>query len=282
MKLTNNNQLPLAICDAVSNDAYTKGDSNISVTGLLRPPRIRILEEEHENEITEDASDRIWSLLGQSIHTILERANRDAIAERRLSIECEGWKVSGGMDVYQEEGILLDYKVTSVWKLIHGDLDEWEKQLNLYAVILRAHGHQVKQLQVVSILRDWSKGEAQRNSDYPQAQIVNVNINLWTEERALKFMKERVILHQQASIENLPLCTKEDRWARDDVFAVMKIGRKTAIKLYNNNNDAENHIKKGETGLYIQHRPGVNIRCESYCRVSKFCTLYQNELKKAS
>ena len=31
-------------------------------------------------------SSGIWSLLGQSIHTILERANRTAITERRLSM----------------------------------------------------------------------------------------------------------------------------------------------------------------------------------------------------
>lgn len=274
--LTNRAELPQAIVDAVANDSYSKGDADISVTGLLRPPRLAVLEKKHEHEIEEDAIDRIWSLLGQSIHTILERANRDAIAERRLSIIVDGWKVSGGMDLYQEDGTLSDYKMTSVWKLVKGDLDEWEKQLNLYSVILRHHGHKVEKLQVVAILRDWSKMEAERDPLYPQAQVVNVNIELWAPERAEKFMHERVILHQQARV-TLPECTPEDRWARPDVYAVMKAGRKSAVKLYSNRNEAKAHAGF-DKNLTVVHRPGLSVRCQAYCPVSKFCTQYQESL----
>lgn len=276
MKVTNRAELPQAIVDAVLNDAYSKGDANISVTGLLKPPRLVALEDQHENEIVEDASDRIWSLLGQAVHTILERANRKAIAERRLSIEIEGWKVSGGMDVYEEGGILLDYKTTSVWKLVKGDLIEWEKQLNLYAVILRSQGHKVEKLQVIAILRDWSKMEADRDPLYPQAQVVNINIPLWDPDKAYKFMRERVILHQQAKL-SLPECTPEDRWARPDVWAVMKVGRKTAVKLYSNENEAKAHVGF-DKALSVVHRPGMSVRCKAYCSVSKFCSQYQKEL----
>jgi hypothetical protein len=262
----------------VANDSYSKGDADISVTGLLRPPRIAVLEKQHEHEIQEDASDRIWSLLGQSIHTILERANRIAIAERRLSIPIEGWIVSGGMDVYEEDGILLDYKVTSVWKVIKGDLEEWEKQLNLYSVILRHHGHKVEKLQVIAILRDWSKMEAERDPTYPQSQVVNMNIPLWSLDRADQFMRERVILHQQARISSeLPECTPDDRWARPDVWAVMKIGRKTAVKLHSKENEARAHMGF-DRNLYVVRRPGMNVRCNSYCAVSRFCTQYQSSL----
>lgn len=280
MKITNKLQLPEAIVDAIKNDAYSRGDADMSVTGLLRPPRLAVLEERHENEITEDVSERVWSLFGQSIHTILERANRTAIAERRLSIEVEGWKISGGMDVYKEKGILIDYKVTSVWKVLKGDLDEWEKQLNCYAVLLRHHGHQVNKLQIIAILRDWSKMEAERDPTYPQAQVVNLNIPLWSPEQAYKFLRERVILHQQARV-TLPECSPEDRWARPDVFAVMKQGRKTAVKLYSNENEAKAHVGFDKS-LYVQHRPGVSVRCQAYCPVSQFCDQYQSTLTSSN
>ena len=72
MKYTNTNNIPKEIIRAVSNDSYSKGASTISVTGLLQPPRIRVLREEHDNEIVVDVSNEIWKLLGQSVHTILE------------------------------------------------------------------------------------------------------------------------------------------------------------------------------------------------------------------
>lgn len=275
-RLTNRSELPQSIVDAVLNDAYSKGDADISVTGLLRPPRLAALEDKHENEIVEDASDRIWSLFGQAIHTILERANRTAVAERRLSIKMEGLTVSGGMDLYEDHGALSDYKVTSVWKLVKGDLDEWEKQLNLYSVILRHHGHKVEKLQIVCLLRDWSKMEADRDPAYPQAQVVNVPISLWEPAKAEKFMRERIILHKQAKI-SLPECSPEDRWARPDVFAVMKTGRKTAVKLYSTMDEAKTHVGF-DRALSVQHRPGMSVRCKAYCPVSKFCTQYQQEL----
>lgn len=281
MKYTNHLNLPEAICDSVKNDGYSSGGADISVTGLLKPPKISILEKEHDDDITEDVSDRIFSLLGQSIHTILERANRVAVAERRLSIDCEGWVVSGGMDVYQDNGTLIDYKVTSVWKVIKGDLEEWEQQLNLYSVILRHHGHKVEKLQVVCILRDWSKREAERSPDYPQAQIVNIDIPVWGEEKARSFMRERVILHKMARLQPLsalPDCTPKDRWASSDVWAVMKIGRKSAMPGGLHTIEAE-AIKHAATdkALYVQHRKGQSVRCKSYCRVAKFCTQWQTE-----
>lgn len=282
MKLTNKLDLPQAIVDAVRNDGYTKGGANKSVTGLLKPPRIGVLEEHHHNEIEEDVSDRIWSLFGQSIHTLLERANRTAVAERRLAIEVEGWTISGGMDLYEENGTLHDYKTTSVWKLVKGDLEEWEKQLNLYAVILRAHGHKVQRLQVVAILRDWSKSEADRDEHCPQAQVVNVDIKVWDPMIAAAFMRERVILHQQASLTNLPLCSPTDRWARADVWAVMKAGRKKAVRLHANEADAKECATAEGKGHFVTHRPGMSVRCMSYCRVSAFCEQWKQEREPAA
>ena len=75
MRLTNANNIPVQIVRAVENDGYTKGEAEMSVTGLLQPPQLSILRKHHEASITEDVADRIWMLLGQSIHSVLERAN---------------------------------------------------------------------------------------------------------------------------------------------------------------------------------------------------------------
>ena len=44
MKYTNKHDIPKEIIRAIENDQYTRGNSDISVTGLLQPPRIRLLE----------------------------------------------------------------------------------------------------------------------------------------------------------------------------------------------------------------------------------------------
>lgn len=274
MKLTNLLNLPQPLVDAVKNDGYTRGTADISVTELIGPPRIAALKRAHEEEIEEDASDRIWSLLGQSIHTILERANRTGIAERRLSIGVEGWTISGGMDLYQEDGVLVDYKTTSAWSVKGGVKDEWEKQLNVYAVILRRNAICVEGLKVVAILRDWSKLEARRDPSYPQSQVVSFDVPLWTQEDAEKYVRERVILHQQARV-SLPECTQEDRWARPTTYALMKVGGKRAMKLYENVADANAHASSDPKNLRVEVRPGESVRCSAYCAVAKFCTQYQ-------
>jgi hypothetical protein len=278
MKITNKQNLPDAIFQAVKNDGYTRGDADISVTELIGPPRLVALKREFYSQLEEDASDRIWSLMGQSIHTILERANRKGIAERRLTLECEGWKLSGGMDLYDEDGVLVDYKTTSAWSVKGGTKDEWEKQLNVYAEILRANGHPVKGLRIIAILRDWSKLEAQRSEDYPRSQVVSFEVKLWEQSESQKYIRERVILHKQAR-PSLPECSPSDMWQKPGVFALMKTGGKRAVKLYDNAKDAEAHAST-DSNLFVQFRAGQNVRCENYCAVASFCTQFQQSKKE--
>jgi hypothetical protein len=94
--ITNSSNLPDSIYRAVCNDSYDDGGSDITVTSLIKPPHMRRLQVQHKNEIIEDAADRIFSLLGQATHTILERAAADhCIVERRFFVERLGWNVSG-------------------------------------------------------------------------------------------------------------------------------------------------------------------------------------------
>ena len=122
MKYTNQHNVPEEIIRAVHNDSYTRGNSIISVTGLLQPPQIRLLTEKNYEDMTVDVSDEIWKLLGQSVHTILERANEDnedTITEQRMYASIKGWKISGQTDsISVSEGILKDYKVTSAWSIV--------------------------------------------------------------------------------------------------------------------------------------------------------------------
>ena len=122
MKLTNKYNIPREIVRSIENDSYDMGDADISVTGLLKPPRISLLSKINEDKLEADVSDRIWILLGQATHTILERANEnydDTDIERRMFIDIEGWRVSGQADSFSlAKNTLRDYKVTSAWSVV--------------------------------------------------------------------------------------------------------------------------------------------------------------------
>ena len=71
MKYTNRHNIPQEIINAVHNDNYSRGKSTISATGLLQPPRIRLLAQEHYDKLTIDVSDEIWKLLGNKISDVI-------------------------------------------------------------------------------------------------------------------------------------------------------------------------------------------------------------------
>lgn len=274
-KLTNLLGLPQPIVDAVRNDGYSKGDADISVTELISPPRLVALKHEHADKIEEDASDRIFSLLGQLMHGLLERANTTGVAERRLFAKINGWTVSGSMDAHYEHGLLQDYKLTTAYKFKGGKVDpQYEQQLNLYAVLLRKNKLPITKLEIVGVLRDWSKMEARRDAEYPQHQIIILPIPLWPAERAEAFMIERVQAHQDAR-KQMPLCSHEDRWAKPTTYAVMKQGAKRAVRVYETKEEAINHAAQAGDSFYVQRRESDNVRCENYCVVSEFCAQFK-------
>lgn len=286
MKLTNKLNLPQPLVDAVKNDGYTKSGADISVTELLLPPMLRALQVKHEEELEEDVSDRIFSLLGQVVHGVLERAEKTGIAERRLSVEVNGWKISGGMDRYDSKnGLLQDYKLTTIYKTKGGKLpEEWVKQLNIYAEILRQNNEEVKQLEIVAIYRDWSKGAAEREADYPKRQVEIIEVPLIDSKEVVQYIEDRVKVHQAASratnIEKeVEPCTPEERWERGECWAIVKIGQKKASKLCYSKEEADMYLDNYGSQYELQHRPGISTRCKDYCSVAKFCKFYQNKLK---
>lgn len=280
MELTNRHHLPDALVQAVANDPYDPGEANISVTSLIGPPQIRILRQRHGPAISEDVTDRIWSLFGQAVHAILERADQDALTERRLYADVAGWRVSGQFDrLVLTNNTLQDYKVTSAWSTLDGIKPEWEAQLNCLAHLCRRNFISVDRLQVVAIYRDWSRLQARRSADYPQTQVGVLDVPLWDYEAAAQYMRDRVKLHQVAEMGHVPPCTDQERWLRNECWAVMKKGRKTAVKLCDSPDDADAYLMAKGLGPdhSVVHRPGTYVRCEDYCDVAPFCPQFQGE-----
>ena len=248
------------------------------MTRLIDAPQIRLLTREHWAEIEEDASERIWALLGQAVHTILERAETQALTEERLFAEIEGWSISGQFDrlaYFPTRGLLQDYKVTSAWSVLDGPRPEWARQLNALRYLATKHGYPVSRLQVVAILRDWSRGKALSGGNYPQAHVVTLEVPVWPMHQTDTYLRERVHLHrlaeyQQARGGAMPECTPEERWERLPTFAVRKAGRKTAVRVFDTEAEAQ-ALAATLSGGYVEIRPGASVRCADYCAVRGFC-----------
>jgi hypothetical protein len=289
LKLTNKLALPEPIVEAIRNSGYNKGESNITATGLIEPARIGALKEKHGEELEEDASSLIYSLQGQSVHTILERAAvalqaQGYIPEQRFYIEVGGWKVGSQIDVFHpQSGLLQDYKVTSVYAVRDGIKEEYAQQMNIQAECLRQNGYKVERLQIVAILRDWSKMEYSRNPDnYPEHQVKVLDVPLIPSKDVLAFIEQRVAAHKAARAGALPLCTPEERWARPDVWAVKKIGAAKATRLCDTQEAATIAAEALGDRYKVEARPGISTRCQFYCPVASKCSQFQELVNKQS
>lgn len=284
MQITNRLGLPAPLVKAVSLTRHEPdaAPNTIRVSELIQPPQLRALTKKHEAELVEDASDRIWSLLGTLLHDILEKNAKgldNHITEEELTIEVSGYKVVGHYDLSElvlDGEVLTDWKLTSVFALKETEpvKPEWAAQINVYAELLRRAGRTVSKGQIVAIGRDWSKSRAMREKDYPQKQVLVKPVSIWNHETVRTYIEQRVELHHRAGQGLWPDCTEEERWARPAKWAIMKKGNKKATKLCDSEKDALgwlDQILGGQKNYFIEHREGESTRCAGYCPVSSKC-----------
>lgn len=312
MQVTNFLNLPKPVVEAVRRDAYDRGDADISVTELLSPPRQVALMRRHHDDLVIDAADQIYGLFGKIGHGLLEAANYEGVSEERLFAPVGGWTVSGRTDsAYMEktergnQWILDDYKFTSPWvvKIFQAGgndaegsrIHEWFKQLNIYRWLWMKNGRDVVRCRLVLLMAGWSKLEAKRDRAYPQKQIMVVDVPLMNIHDVEAMVVERVKLHQLAQqtldVDGQPRlvrCTDDETWMRRGRVAVMKEGRKSALRVLDSVDEAgrwcvENGyavtlITKGDLGkvelkpgISLVERPSEYVRCANYCDVAPFC-----------
>ncbi len=95
MKLTNTDNLPQIVVDALKYDTY-KVAGWIGTTTLIDAPQIRWLKKIHSSEIEQDASEMLFALLGTAMHHILERAHINDYRKRAFVTVIETLKAESG------------------------------------------------------------------------------------------------------------------------------------------------------------------------------------------
>jgi hypothetical protein len=191
------------------------------------------------------------------------------IREKRFFAECEGVKISGAMDLLDDDGAVTDYKVTSVFTIQRGLKPDWEQQLNIYAWLLRQNDITVTSLTIVGLCRDWMKSRAEAKADYPQSPIVLIKVPLWRPERQDDFVAGRVRVH---TMEKTIPCTPEERWARGAYQVNPMHGGGGKPRSFDTLQDVTDYINNKKTGSYkIIDGDAKYVRCESWCEVAEFC-----------
>lgn len=282
----NSLNLPQPLLRACELDDYDRGPNSWrTITELIAPPRMVALRQAYPEQVTvEDVADMLWILQGKAMHAVLAQSNATGLAERRLEMTMAGRVISGQFDHFElsPAGTLTDYKSTSVWTVVYKDrFGDWEAQLNGYALLLGVHGHAVTGVQVLAMLDGWSRAKAKKERDYPQWKAVVVPLRLWSRAEQEHYFTERIALHdaaERALAEGRPLprCTPKDRWQEPPVWAVMRRGRKSAVKLCPSEAEARAIIAEAPGGLcWVEYRPSLAKRClpgrDGYCPMRTLC-----------
>lgn len=287
MILTNKLNLPQALVNMAEND-YICDPNEYRVTSLLKGIRETILERRHFKEIEQDVSDMIWLLFGKAVHSILENHTESAyeFKEERLKIPIGNYILSGQFDLYNaKEKKITDYKTASVWKIIFQEFEDWRKQTLIYAYMLRQIGFDVNKAEIIALLKDHSKRDAKIKPGYPPLPVQKITFEFTIQDfiDIEKWLKQRfaeIAEAEKLPDDELPLCTPEERFNSGDKYAVMKKGRKTALRVLDSMEEAEQWMKDNG-GDYIEERHGEDKKCMDYCAVCEFCNYYKERVKKS-
>lgn len=295
--LTNNLGLPQPFVSAATSD-HQPTENRYSVTTILGSTCEAVLWRRHGDEVDTDVSDMVWLIFGSAVHQILENAEESdsQIKENKIVVEVgNGYEMSGIFDLYDDStGTVTDYKTCSVWKITYGEFEDWRKQTLLYCWMLRQIGFDARHGEIVALIKDHSKRKARFEKGYPKHPTFRIGWDFTERDmaNAQKYVADwfREIARQEAlDDDELVTCTEEQRWRKPDKWAVMKIGQKRAVRLYDNEEEAqrrcdlENRSARNRSEVekhYVEFREGEDSKCEGYCEVREWCPYWKAKPKK--
>ena len=280
MTVTNKLNLPAAFVNAVSTTRHNEAGC-FSATTLNKGAKEIILSDRHFDEIEVDAADSVWAVWGTAVHALLESQPDNNFHEESFKVPVSNSFVTGQVDSYDmENGVINDWKTASVWKVQFNDFKDWRAQGLTYAWLLQQSGLEVKKCRFVALLKDHSKTKAKTDSSYPQSPVFIYEFDVTAadmEETAARILAKVQEIESAYKLDDdaIEPCSAEERWADGEKWAVMKNGRKTAVKVFDNQLDAD--AMAGELGNshYVEHRPAISRKCGDYCKCKEFCNFYK-------
>lgn len=288
--------IPLMDMLKVFSQHYTSlGD--YSVTQLIDAPRRVQLYRRHKDKLIVTPESQAAAMVGVAVHKQWEDSLRQySMVDNRYQVERVVTEkiadriITGRFDILYDNEIMYDIKTCKVWKLIFDPkMTEWTEQLNLYHYLLGLRGVAIKKIYVIAQYMDWIEAQSVRDPEYPRAAIEQYEIEIWPKERQEYYLNER--LHQHIAVESvpdeeLPVCSREERWERHSdgnsvKYAVLKsptADRAINKGVFSSLDDAINRVKGGGTGITsescIECRYAEPKRCVKWCAANQFCNWY--------
>ena len=282
MKVTNKLNLPAAFVNAVSTTRHNAAGC-FSATTLNKGAKEIILSDRHFDEITVDAADSVWAVWGTAVHALLESQPDNNFHEEYFKVPVSNSFVTGQVDSYDmENGVINDWKTASVWKVQFNDFKDWRAQGLTYAWLLQQSGLEVKKCRFVALLKDHSKTKAKNDSSYPQSPVFIYEFDVTAadmEETAARILAKVQEIESAYKLDDdaIEPCSAEERWADGEKWAVMKNGRKTAVRVFDTEIDAENCAGELGNSHYVEHRPAISRKCGEYCLCKDFCNFWKSQ-----
>lgn len=308
MILTNESGIPLILAGWLVDDTYDYVDSPkfISATSLLKPTKATLLAKRVDTDsVIQDIKDYIPSTLGTAIHTGIENAwtqrykenlaklgysqkvidkievNPEVIDpsknqiffEQRSKKHFNGWVIGGKFDAVCD-GILHDFKSTSVYTWIYGDKDEdYRLQGSVYKW-LNPNIITEDYIRICFVFTDWQKQGIQQNPDYPPSRLMTRDIPLMTTaeiENYIKVKTSELSKYEHSPEEDMPECTDKELWRPDPVYKYYANpdNLTRATKKFDNLADANKHMAEKGKGIVIPVL-GEPRRCQ-YCAAAPVC-----------
>ena len=280
MKVTNRLHLPEAFVKAVSTTRHNEAGC-FSATTLNKGAKEITLSDRHFDKITVDAADSVWAVWGKAVHALLESQPDNNFHEEYFKVPVGNSFVTGQVDSYDmENGVINDWKTASVWKVQFNDFTDWRRQGLTYAWLLQQSGLEVKKCRFVALLKDHSKTKAKNDSSYPQSPVFIYEFDVTAadmEETAARILAKVQEIENAYKLDDdaIEPCSAEERWADGEKWAVMKNGRKTAVKVFDNQLDADAMAGEMGNAYYVEHRPAISRKCGEYCNCKDFCNFYK-------
>ena len=312
-RLSNLQNIPLSMAVFLATDTYDYIDdpNHISATSLLKPLRQIVLASRvPASDGVQDISSRVSSALGSAIHDGIERSwkqykepsmlalgypkrvvdlirinpteeetkDTDIIPvylEHRMFRSINGYNISGKCD-FIGEGMVEDFKSTSVYTVIHNTKDD---DYILQGSIYRWLAPKIITEDVMRInwiFTDWSKAKARSDKNYPQNRLVSKTFNLLSLQETERFIVNKLNLIKQymnAPEEDIPECSDDELWRSDPRYKYYKNPAKTtrSTKNYDTKEEATLHyIRDGSVGL-VKEVPG-RVKACLYCPAFIACS----------